>query len=192
VARRCFRFEGLFDALRAKVNAAEPNDLRDVDGLFDGSGRGPEFDVRRVVQLARKNLVDHFDGTERLMRLGLKAQSQSRATLETLATIKNPTTVFARQANVAHGPQQVNNLVAVASPTLAPHARAGELETAPNKLLEAHGERLDVGAASATGRSDSNAGGRGNGRPGRGRLQARRDRRGMPTVAASDADGVKS
>jgi hypothetical protein len=43
-----------------------------------------------LVQLARRSLVDHFDFAERLMRIGLKAQSQSRATLETLATIKPP------------------------------------------------------------------------------------------------------
>lgn len=50
--------------------------------------------------------IDHFD---RYMRLALKAQGQCRATLETLALIKSPATVFARQANIAHGPQQVNN-----------------------------------------------------------------------------------
>jgi len=44
------------------------------------------------------------------LRMGLRAQSQCRATLETLAAIKNPTSVsFVRQANIAHGPQQVNN-----------------------------------------------------------------------------------
>jgi hypothetical protein len=42
------------------------------------------------------------------MRMALKAQSQCRQTLETLATIKNPPVVFARQANIAQGPQQVN------------------------------------------------------------------------------------
>ena len=31
------------------------------------------------------------------------------AQLETLANIKNPPTVFAQQANIAHRPQQVNN-----------------------------------------------------------------------------------
>jgi hypothetical protein len=37
--------------------------------------------------------------------LALKAQSQCRATLETLAAIKNPQPVaFVRQANIAHGP----------------------------------------------------------------------------------------
>jgi hypothetical protein len=44
------------------------------------------------------------------MRLALKAQSQCRATIETLAEIKNPQPVaFVQQADVAHGPQQINN-----------------------------------------------------------------------------------
>jgi hypothetical protein len=46
---------------------------------------------------------------EGFMRLALKAQSQCRATLETLAAVKNPPVVYARQANVTTGPQQVNN-----------------------------------------------------------------------------------
>ena len=40
------------------------------------------------------------------MRMALKAQNQCRMTLETLATIKNPPVVFAKQANTAQGPQQ--------------------------------------------------------------------------------------
>jgi hypothetical protein len=50
-----------------------------------------------------------FSTSEAFMRMALKAQSQCRATVETLATIKNPPVVFARQANIAQGPQQVNN-----------------------------------------------------------------------------------
>jgi hypothetical protein len=42
-------------------------------------------------------------------------------------------------ANVAQGPQQVNNGV--------PLARVGIPESLPNELLEAHGEGLDTGAA---------------------------------------------
>jgi hypothetical protein len=47
---------------------------------------------------------------EAFMRLALKAQAQCRATLETLATIKNPPIVYANQANVTTGPQQINNI----------------------------------------------------------------------------------
>ena len=75
------------------------------------------------------------------LRIALRAQSQSRATLETLAAIRNPPAVFARQANVTTGPQQINNGI----PALS---RARENENRPNELLEAtHGERLDARAA---------------------------------------------
>ena len=111
-------------------------------------GDRAEFGIyTELVILARNNLIDHFDEAERLMRLGLKAQNQCRATLETLATIKNPPVLFARQANIAHGPQQVNNGVSL--------ARAANSESEPNRLLEeAHGERLDLSAAGTTGAGD--------------------------------------
>lgn len=93
--------------------------------------------------------MDHFD---RYMRLALKAQGQCRATAETLAMMKNPP-VFARQANIASGPQQVNN-----GPVLnSSPARAEISESAPNKLLEAKvdGQRLDGGTAGTAGASDT-------------------------------------
>jgi hypothetical protein len=49
---------------------------------------------------------------ETYLRLALKAQSQSRASIESLAQIKNPPVVYARQANFANGPQRVNSGVA--------------------------------------------------------------------------------
>jgi len=88
----------------------------------------------RLTQLAFQNL-DHFDAAERLFRLAFKAQSQARATVETLAAVKNPPVMFAKQANVTTGPQQINNNVSLAR---------GIPETVPNKLLEqTDGERLD-------------------------------------------------
>ncbi|MBN9406650.1 MAG: hypothetical protein J0I00_14670 [Burkholderiales bacterium] len=83
---------------------------------------------------------------EGLLRMALKAQSQSRATVEALAAIKNPMP-YIRQANIAQGHQQVNNGRG--------RARAEKLETAPNKLLEVHdGQRLEHGAQAAAGRAD--------------------------------------
>jgi hypothetical protein len=72
-----------------------------------------------------------FSYSEAYMRMALKAQNQCRATVGTLAQIKNPPVVFARQANIAQGPQQVNN----AMPAGEPLAR-GENKNTPNKLLE--------------------------------------------------------
>src|ERR671913_1811429 len=74
-------------------------------------------------QSSKMTIVDQID---RFTRLAFKAQGQCRATLETFAAIKNPSIVFAKQANFAHGNQQVYNA-----------SRAGEREVLPNKVLEA-------------------------------------------------------
>lgn len=92
-----------------------------------------------------------------LTQLALKAQSGSRATLQTLAELKNPRPVFVRQTNVAQT-QQVNNggqdTVAV-QPSRARKSRNAPIELkAPTK--ECHGSpTLDTRATTATGRADS-------------------------------------
>ncbi len=101
----------------------------------------------------RSGRQDTFKGIEVLMRLALKAQAQARATAETLSVIKNPMP-YIRQANIAHGHQQVVNGTKPEQYAQA-HAHAGSFQTEPNKLLEAqHGERLDIGAQAAAGRAD--------------------------------------
>ncbi len=80
---------------------------------------------------------------EGFMKLALKAQSQCRNTLEALATIKNPPIVYARQANVTTGPQQINNGV--------DFIRTRENENAPNQLSGATNELYeDAGASCRT------------------------------------------
>jgi len=63
--------------------------------------------------LARRsaaNMGENVQTAERYMRLALKAQSQCRATLQTLSELKNPIPVaYVHQANITSGPQQVNN-----------------------------------------------------------------------------------
>ena len=98
----------------------------------------------KLAARASINIGHYPEAVERYLKLALRAQSQCRATLETLAAIKNPPVVFAKQANIAHGHQQVNNGV--------PASHAAEAENAPNKLLEEdHGQRVDAGAARAAG-----------------------------------------
>jgi hypothetical protein len=43
------------------------------------------------------------------MRTALRAQNQCPANLETLAALKNPQVIFAKQANVSQCHQQINN-----------------------------------------------------------------------------------
>lgn len=74
--------------------------------------------------------------TERYLRLALKAQSQCRTTLETLANIKNPPIVYARQANISQGHQQVNNHSGAGPQAHAPEKNS---QIPQNELLEAGG-----------------------------------------------------
>ncbi|SAL66185.1 hypothetical protein AWB70_06256 [Caballeronia cordobensis] len=86
-------------------------------------------------QLARKAAnVEYLSQFQAHLSLALKAQAQSRVTLEALAEIKNPRQVaFVRQANIAHGPQQVNNATDGSAP---PDARArGKNGETTNGLL---------------------------------------------------------
>ena len=90
----------------------------------------------------------HLKNVELLTRLALKAQSQARATAETLSVMKNPMP-FVRQTNISNGPQQVNNGVQP--------ARTGEINSVPNKQLEQphNGERMDFGTATTASRSNT-------------------------------------
>ncbi|WP_175867551.1 hypothetical protein [Burkholderia contaminans] len=92
---------------------------------------------------AALNMGEYLTATETYMRMALKAQTQCRATLQTLGEIKAPRSIaFIRQANLANGPQQVNN-----GPAPAPRE---ETANSTNELLEvSHGERLDTRTASA-------------------------------------------
>ena len=61
---------------------------------------------------AAENIGEYLPATEIYLRLAFKAQAQFRATIEALAEIKNPRPVaFVKQANIAQGPQQVNNRI---------------------------------------------------------------------------------
>ena len=101
----------------------------------------------------RSGKQDSFKGIEVLMRLALKAQAQARSTAEALALLKNPMP-YIKQANMTTGPQQVNNTYAGTPSHSGIQSGAGNFQSEPNKLLgEAdHGQRLDIGAAAATGR----------------------------------------
>jgi hypothetical protein len=136
--------------LRQQCEMASKGDLNRAEALLTAQAHTLDAIFNH---LARKALhADYLSQYETYLRLGLKAQSQCRATLETLAAIKNPRPVaFVQQANIAHGPQQVNN--EAAQPSQA--SRARETEKQPNKLLEKRNdERLDTGAQGAASLTD--------------------------------------
>jgi len=88
------------------------------------------------------------DAADRYLRLALRAQVQCRTTIEAISAIKNPPVVFAKQMNVSHGHQQINNGTQA---TASDEMRTHQNELSQNKLLEAtNGNYLDTGATSAT------------------------------------------
>ena len=101
--------------------------------------------------LAQKsNRQEYLKNMEVYLRLALKAQAQARATAEAIALLKNPQP-YIKQANIAQGPQQVNNSFANSSgnPGMLANnpsepfrnsiarAGAGDSHFARSKLLEA-------------------------------------------------------
>jgi hypothetical protein len=140
--------------LNAKVASVHCGDLREAEAILTAQALALNAIFTDMAVRSGVNMRHSLDVADRLMRLALKAQGQCRATFETLAAIKNPpAAVFARQANIAHGPQQVNN--GVPAPAATTRAPACHHRLDQNELLEHHdGERMDTGttgAASASG-----------------------------------------
>jgi len=140
----------------AAFNMQSWNDIHTIPGLraalveqinevHNGSMKRPEailLSQAHTLDALFNNLAGRAQGQEYIknqdsyLRLAFKAQAQCRATLEALAAIKNPPVIFAKQANISNGHQQINNGV--------PVPRTEENKNQHNELLEhTHGERLD-------------------------------------------------
>jgi len=133
--------------LQRHCEAVSGGDLSRVEHMLAAQLHSLDAIFNTLAHRAKLNMGTHLDATECYLKLALRAQSQCRATAETLAAVKNPPVVFAKQANIAHGHQQVNNGV--------PVAHAGQNQNLPNELLEhVDGNWLDTGAASTSGRSN--------------------------------------
>ncbi|HLO75018.1 MAG TPA: hypothetical protein VK196_01005 [Magnetospirillum sp.] len=140
--------------MRGKAKKVQSGDLSEVDATLTAQAVALDAIFTELARRAALNMGQHLEATEKYIRLALKAQAQCRATLQTLAEIKNPQPVaFVKQANIAHGPQQVNN--GISGPGRAP-AREKILDNQSNRLLECepYGEWLDTGTAGTASGTD--------------------------------------
>lgn len=138
----------VLDSLNKHAGKIKGGDLSRVEAMLGGQAAALNTMFAELARRGAVNMGEYIGAAETYLKLALKAQSQCRATLETLAAIKNPPVVFAKQANIAHGPQQVNN-------NTADIARAEQIEKPQAGLLEHdHEQRLDTGAAAAAGGSN--------------------------------------
>ena len=137
------------EALRQKTDALHDNDMKPVETLLMSQALALDTMFAALARRASATMDQHLDAADKFMRLALKAQSQCRTTLETLANVKNPQPYI--QHNRAQY-QQVNNGVAL--PPEAPPARENQKYT--NELLDAPNapERLDYSATQTTIQTD--------------------------------------
>lgn len=140
----------LVEAMTEAGKKVKANDLSDAETMLMSQAmvlNGMFADLAN--RSASNRSAGYFDASQAYLKMAFRAQNQARMTLETLSTIKNPPVVYAKQANIAHGPQQVNN--GGVSPT-----RTDEKDCQPSKLLEASNEQsMDSGTSGTASRSDS-------------------------------------
>jgi hypothetical protein len=127
----------------SQVNAVHRGDMRRPEAMLTAQAHTLDVIFNTLAFRGKANAdAGYIQAAEQYMRLALKAQSQCRTTLETLGEIKNPRPVaFVKQANIANGPQQVNNNVAP--------ARAGENINQSNELSRREHELLPDSRASS-------------------------------------------
>ncbi len=97
----------LIGALGKQVNAVHKGDYERMEAMLLIQAHTLDELFNNLTPQAGR--AEYMDNLDRYMRLALKAQSQWRATLETLVTVKNPVSaMFVRQQNLGMN-QQVNN-----------------------------------------------------------------------------------
>ena len=133
--------------MSSKVHAG---DMQGVETMLTAQAVALNSMFAELARRAAINMGDHLNATETYMRMALKAQTQCRATLETLAEVKNPrVTTFVRQQNNAEQ-QVVNNGILDTGTS----ARTGKNANQANELLtEDTHAHLDTGATATAGRS---------------------------------------
>lgn len=119
--------------VRRITEAVKRGDLSGLEGMLVGQAIALQTIAANYAQ--RAQLQKNQRNLEAFMGMALKAQAQSRATVQALVDLKFPRqVVFAKNvSNVNNGQQQINN-----------QARAEETESAQNKVFEGNdGQWMD-------------------------------------------------
>ena len=135
--------------LSDKITTIQDGDMKPIEAMLIGQAQALQtMFVSLGRQATSKTQLNQYIA---FMNLALKAQSQSRATIQALVELKYPKqATFVKQANIAHGHQQVNNPTSTHTPA---HAKA--IENQPNELLsEMNHAALDSNGTATTSTTD--------------------------------------
>jgi hypothetical protein len=138
--------------LRTHCTALAEQDMRHAEDMLLNQAHALQamfYDLARTAK-GQSNLTQ----IQALTTLALKAQSQCRATLQTLSDVKHPNQpTFIKQANIANGPQQVNN--GCSTGVAAKPRTREEKPIRSNELLEDSHETEIIGMDTGAARSAS-------------------------------------
>jgi hypothetical protein len=131
-----FNFPSTIKTLEKTIQQITSGDLSKIEEMYISQAMALEVMFTSLARRAKaqEKLLQY----ETHMRFALKAQNQCRATLQALVQLKQPSnTTFVKQANIAQGHQQVNNL-------------AEKNITPQNELLKGSYAQLDTGTTPTT------------------------------------------
>lgn len=138
------------EQIRASIELVQGGDMSGMEAMLVGQAHALQSVFTSLMRLA--GTQQHLKQYQAHMNLALKAQAQCRATLLALTELKYPRqVVIAKQANISHGQQQINNGI---------HTPTSENVLEQTELLEAQtydrieSQRLDARAPQTTGRID--------------------------------------
>ena len=135
----------LIDELNKQTDAIKAGGMGRAEEMLAIQAITLDSIFHKLLLNASLNMGEYMGAFESYMKLALKAQSQSRATLEALSVIKNPPIQYVKQLNMANN-QQVNNTI--------PRTRENEKEQ--TKLSEVDNELCkDTGTPRVEKKADS-------------------------------------
>ncbi|WP_218509750.1 hypothetical protein [Variovorax sp. dw_308] len=149
------------EAMQELVDSVNARDAGPAEAMLASQAVALNAVFSDLARRACKKFDGNLPDAERLLRLALKAQSQCRATFESIAVIQNPGPVFAHQANIAHGAQQVNNMSSAFPTDLASQRarkkkkKVGGVELITHEEGNNVVEQMDTGAARRAGKGNS-------------------------------------
>ena len=129
-------------ALSDKITTIQNGDMQPIEAMLIGQAQALQtMFVSLGRQAASKTSLQQYTA---FMNLALKAQSQSRATIQALVELKYPKqATFVKQANIANGHQQINNTTSTHA-AIQTDAHAKAIENQPNELIEVNNGSQDL------------------------------------------------
>ena len=143
-------------SIAAGIREVNKGNLRELEAMLTGQAVALQsMFTEMATRAAEQTQLKHYQA---FFNMAMKAQAQSRSTIQALVELKYPRqVVITKQANISHGHQQVNNGQLSGQYAHArPHAQEIPIES--NELLEVGndttGERLDTRATQSAIRED--------------------------------------